>query len=229
MFGVAAVLTAIGAVSPAAVAVLVVHGAQAGGFSPISVYGTIVNDALADTELAQNELAVFFASFVFNTVVAAVVFVLFGGLRLLRGESPDVATAGPSIGGRQVPPVAGGSQEADTRGMPDRVKPPLEKLTAHQILTLVGLVALVAITLIFDVDVGLVAISVAVVLTLAAPGLRFSPRCCCATSVRSCPPSPPRWASWVRSSRSPCRSCCRARSLLSGPWPRSPCPRRWST
>ena len=73
MFGVAAVLTAIGAVSPAAVAivapialgfavqfeinpllmgVLVVNGAQAGGFSPISVYGTIVNDALADTELA---------------------------------------------------------------------------------------------------------------------------------------------------------------------------------
>jgi di/tricarboxylate transporter len=56
--------------------------------------------------------------------------------------------------------------------MPDRVKPPLEKLTAHQIMTLVGLVALVAITLIFDVDVGLVAISVAVVLTLAAPGLQ---------------------------------------------------------
>jgi di/tricarboxylate transporter len=56
--------------------------------------------------------------------------------------------------------------------MPDRVKPPIEKLTAHQIQTLVGLVALVAITLIFDVDVGLVAISVAVVLTLAAPGLQ---------------------------------------------------------
>jgi di/tricarboxylate transporter len=52
------------------------------------------------------------------------------------------------------------------------VKPSLEKLTAHQILTLIGLVALVAITLIFDVDVGLVAISVAVVLTLAAPGLQ---------------------------------------------------------
>jgi len=193
MFGVAAVLTAIGAVSPAAVAivapialgfavqfginpllmgVLVVHGAQAGGFSPISVYGTIVNDALADTNLAQNELAVFFASLVFNTVVAAVVFVLFGGLRLLRGERPDVATAGPSIGGRRLPPVAGGSQEADTHGLPARVKPPLEKLTPHQILTLIGLVALVAITLIFYVDVGLVAISVAVVLTLAAPGLQ---------------------------------------------------------
>lgn len=39
----------------------------------------------------------FFASFVFNTAVAAVVFVLFGGLWLLRGEPPVVATAGPSM------------------------------------------------------------------------------------------------------------------------------------
>lgn len=122
MFGVAAVLTAIGAVSPAAVAivapialgfavqfkinpllmgVLVVHGAQAGGFSPISVYGTIVNDALADTELAQNELAVFFASFAFNTVVAAVVFVLFGGLRLCAASRRTLPPPGPrSAGGR---------------------------------------------------------------------------------------------------------------------------------
>jgi di/tricarboxylate transporter len=73
MFAIAGVLTAIGAVSPAAVAivapialgfavqfginpllmgVMVVHGAQAGGFSPISVYGTIVNDAVAEGEPA---------------------------------------------------------------------------------------------------------------------------------------------------------------------------------
>src|SRR5215211_7579991 len=103
MFGIAGVLTAIGALSPAAVAivapvapgfagqfginpllmgVMVVHGAQAGGFSPISVYGTIVNDALAEANLAQNELAIFFASLVFNTLVAGVVFALFGGVKL---------------------------------------------------------------------------------------------------------------------------------------------------
>jgi di/tricarboxylate transporter len=193
MFAIAGVLTAIGAVSPAAVAivapialgfavqfginpllmgVMVVHGAQAGGFSPISVYGTIVNDALAEANLVQSEIAIFLASLVFNTVVAAAVFVLFGGLRLLRGESAAVATAGPSIGGRRMPPLIGGSPEADTRGLPPRVKPPLEKLTPHQMLTIAGLVALVAITLIFDVDVGLVAISVAVVLTLASPKLQ---------------------------------------------------------
>jgi di/tricarboxylate transporter len=198
MFAIAGVLTAIGAVSPAAVAivapvalgfavqfginpllmgVMVVHGAQAGGFSPISVYGTIVNDALAEANLAQSELAVFFASLVFNTLVAGVVFIVFGGVKLLRGGRPEAATAGPRLGarrgpGRRVPPVMGGSQEADARGLPSRVDVPLPRLTPHQVLTLVGLVVLVAVTLIFDVDVGLVAISVAVVLTLTAPRLQ---------------------------------------------------------
>jgi di/tricarboxylate transporter len=48
----------------------------------------------------------------------------------------------------------------------------MERLTPHQLLTLAGLVVLVAVTLIFDLDVGLVAISVAVVLTLTAPQLQ---------------------------------------------------------
>jgi di/tricarboxylate transporter len=198
MFAIAGVLTAIGAVSPAAVAIvapialgfavqfginpllmgiMVVHGAQAGGFSPISVYGTIVNDALANANLAQSELAVFFASLVFNTLVAGVVFVVFGGVKLLRGERPEAATAGPRLGarrapGRRMPPVMGGSQEAGARGMPSHVDTSLPRLTPHQVLTLIGLVVLVAVTLSFDVDVGLVAISVAVVLTLTAPGLQ---------------------------------------------------------
>jgi di/tricarboxylate transporter len=184
MFAIAGVLTAIGAVSPAAVAivapvalgfavqfginpllmgVMVVHGAQAGGFSPSSVYGTIVNDALAEANIAQSEMAVFLASLVFNTVVAGVVFALFGGMRMLRGERPEVATARPRVGARQIPRVMGGSPEADVR---------LERLTPHQALTLIGLAVLVSVTLIFDLDVGLVAIAVAVVLTLMAPKLQ---------------------------------------------------------
>jgi Na+/H+ antiporter NhaD/arsenite permease-like protein len=117
---------------------------------------------------------VFFASLVFNTLVAGVVFALFGGVKLLRGERPEVATAGPRpmrrAPTRRVPRVMGGSQEADA--MPPRAPAPLTRLTPHQMLTLIGLVVLVAVTLIFDVDVGLVAISVAVVLTLTAPQLQ---------------------------------------------------------
>ena len=70
MFAITALITAVGALSPAAVAIIapialsfaakhkinplmmgmmVVHGAQAGGFSPIAVYGVTVNGIIAKT------------------------------------------------------------------------------------------------------------------------------------------------------------------------------------
>ncbi len=107
MFAITAVLTAIGALSPAACAIIgpialgfagqygisplmmgmfVVHGAQAGGFSPISVYGTITNGAMDDAGLPSSELTVFFASLVVNTVMAAILFVVLGGRKLLSAR-----------------------------------------------------------------------------------------------------------------------------------------------
>ncbi|MFD5625457.1 SLC13 family permease [Streptomyces sp. NPDC127072] len=113
MFVLTGALTAIGAVSPAAVAIvapialsfaarysispllmgaMVVHGAQGGGFSPISIYGTIVNGIVEREGLPGNEIALFLASLIVNLVIASVVFVLFGGLKLRN----DVVLAGAS-------------------------------------------------------------------------------------------------------------------------------------
>ncbi|GAA4020232.1 SLC13 family permease [Allokutzneria multivorans] len=165
MFGVTGLLTAIGAVSPAAVAIvapialnlanryginqllmgaLVVHGAQAGGFSPISVYGAIVNGVVERNSLPQNEIALFLASLVANAVIAAIVFVVFGGLKLGRADKP-------------------------TENSENTEAAPREPITFHQVLTLLGLVTLVVLTLAFDLNVGLVAITIAVVLGVAAP------------------------------------------------------------
>src|ERR671921_1722079 len=114
MFGVTAVLTAIGAVSPAACAIIgpialgfagrygisplmmgmfVVHGAQAGGFSPISIYGTITNSVMSDAGLPSSEITVFLASLLVNTVMAAILFVLLGGRQLMsvRLDPDEVA------------------------------------------------------------------------------------------------------------------------------------------
>jgi len=83
MFVITAVLTAFGALGPAAVAIigpvalrfakqyninplmmglLVIHGAQAGGFSPISVYGSITNGVVQKAGLEVTEMAVFLTS-----------------------------------------------------------------------------------------------------------------------------------------------------------------------
>lgn len=91
VFLVAAVLTALGAMGPAAVAVvapialrlarshgfsplmmglLVVHGAQAGGFSPISIYGGITAKVLVSSNIAPDPMYLFLASAAFNAAIA---------------------------------------------------------------------------------------------------------------------------------------------------------------
>lgn len=195
MFAITGVLTAIGAVSPAAVAivapiamgfaakyrinpllmgVMVVHGAQAGGFSPISIYGTIVNGIVAKEGLPGNEIVLFLASLVVNLLIAAVVFVVLGGMKLAR--QPVEAAALVRTGGTSGEGAAGGGSAAgggagsgsaaggDVTQPDERVS-----LTAPRIATLAGLAALVIAALVFDLDVGLAAITVAVLLSVVWP------------------------------------------------------------
>jgi len=163
MFFVAAMLTAVGAVSPAAVAIIapialrfadkygispllmglmVIHGAQAGGFSPIGIYGGITNGIVGRAGLPRNDLALFLASFFFNLFVAILIFIYLGQRRTSRDTSTDEV---------------------------DKEEHQQNHLNLHRSLTLVGLIALAVGSLVFELNVGLVAISVAVLLALLAP------------------------------------------------------------
>ncbi|SCK22450.1 SLC13 family permease [Streptomyces sp. WMMB 322] len=218
MFAVTGVLTAIGAVSPAAVAIvapiamgfaakyrihpllmgaLVVHGAQAGGFSPISIYGSTVNGIVAREGLPGNELALFAASLVVNLVIAAVIFIACGGMGLRGTRAEDAGpdgSRGPAAGGApgtggasggSGAPAAAGAQagavgtavatQTRERTGPDRsggaggVPDGAERLTPARAATLTGLVLLVVAVLGFDLDAGLTAIALAVVLAVIWP------------------------------------------------------------
>ena len=128
MFFVTALLTAIGAVSPAACAIIgpialgfagrykisalmmgmmVVHGAQAGGFSPISIYGTITNSVMKGAGLPSSEIAVFLASMVVNFVLALILFLALGGRALmsqrLDPDDPDTLSEDLHRGGATHP------------------------------------------------------------------------------------------------------------------------------
>ncbi|MBT2514806.1 SLC13 family permease [Arthrobacter sp. ISL-30] len=107
MFAITAVITAVGALSPAAVAIIapialsfagkykispllmgmmVIHGAQAGGFSPIAVYGVTVNGIIAKTDLEFSPTALFLTSLAFNFLIAVVLFVVLGGRTLISSR-----------------------------------------------------------------------------------------------------------------------------------------------
>jgi di/tricarboxylate transporter len=226
MFLVTAVLTASGAVVPAAVGIiapigmgfclryrinpvlmglLIINGASAGGFSPISIFGSITNGVVERNDLAGNPTLLFVSSFVFNTLLSLVVFFIFGGRSLMGRRAEDELTketgepdggtlvtagapagsgagSGSGSGAEPAPDGTGTSGAVATEGAgspaPSPAGPAGEdaalpeeplRLNGTRILTLLGLVSLVVGSLFFDLDVGLMALTVSVVLTLVSP------------------------------------------------------------
>jgi di/tricarboxylate transporter len=190
MFAVTALLTAIGALSPAAVAIvapialgfaarydinpllmgmMVVHGAQGGGFSPISVYGVTVNEIVETEGLPYSPVTVFLGSLLFNLAIGVVLFLVLGGRRLLGRrvavEAPAHAEHAeePVVSGHGAPP--GPAVGPDDTGRDDDAP---QRVTVDQVATLVGLVTVAVLALVFDLDIGFVSITVATVLALFA-------------------------------------------------------------
>ncbi|MFI6738382.1 SLC13 family permease [Nonomuraea sp. NPDC050451] len=176
-------------IHPMLIGLMVAHGTQAGAFSPISVLGGIVNGVTRDAKLPGDNLVLFLSSFAFNAAAAAVVFFIFGGRHLVSRGTVSPGTPDPSPGGSAPTPSpaspassSGGSapgaaatsvsvetaDEAAPEPVPDAGSGGL-RLTPHQALTLTGIVALCLAVLVFKLDVGLTAVTVAVVLSLTSP------------------------------------------------------------
>ena len=219
MFAMAGVLTAFGAVSPAAVAIIapvalgfayryqihpmlmgimVVHGAQAGGFSPISIYGTIVNQVVAQADLQGSPLALFLASLFFNLGIALVGFFIFGGRSLLSRRTHEheagagagaesagaggvgstgggAGASGGGSGGGGAVGASGGGGAATTTSTGTNTEPQTSIApTAYQLITVAGLITLGVATLFYELDVGLSALTLALVLALISPRMQKS-------------------------------------------------------
>lgn len=210
MFGISAMLTAVGAVSPGAVAIvapialgfafryhispmlmgmMVVHGAQAGGFSPISIYGGITNGVVAEAGLPLSPMTTFAASFVVNAAVALILFMTLGGRKLMSARMETIeavtvphveiarAATGPQIFGdseaqaltKRVSEEGGGDSNRLVAEVDDINQP---EGTAYQIFTLAGLALLAVLVLAFNMDIGFVALTIGLALALWNPTMQ---------------------------------------------------------
>lgn len=221
MFVVISILTAFGAVVPAAVAIiapvglsfakrhginpvlmslLIINGASAGGFSPISIFGSITNGVVARSGLPGSPLGLFVASYVFNAVLSVAVFFLFGGRQLLHrraatepgapedgaepdeqefdqtvlreereresprpGPIPSSSAVSSSIGTGRPGTVSRTRGRTATAEVDERLD-----LDAGRALTLVGIVGSAVAAFVFGLDIGVVTLTVAVLLTLVS-------------------------------------------------------------
>jgi len=225
MFAITALLTAVGAVSPAAVAIvapialgfaakyninplmmgmMVVHGAQGGGFSPISIYGGITNKVVQEAGLPISEMTTALTSLGVNLAVSALLFFAFGGLKLMRQQAPKAALGGGLPMSPFGPPVAVAAQGPQIYGDAENEAASEERLTAqrsssaaaavggtlgngvggvagaprealdkgpdlHQVVTVIGLVALAVLTLMYKLDIGFVAITIGLLISMLSP------------------------------------------------------------
>lgn len=159
VFLVSGVLTALGAVGPAAVAIvapialrfarthgfsalmmglMVVHGAQAGAFSPISIYGGIANKVLARSAIVPDPIYLFAASAVFNCAIALAIWAVYARRSAAALAAPHVLAAPPA-------------------------------LCRDGAWTLAALAALAVGALVFKVDIGFMALLAIIALAIVAP------------------------------------------------------------
>ncbi|MGY0489898.1 SLC13 family permease [Streptomyces sp. WG-D5] len=89
-------------INPVLMGLLIINGASAGGFSPISIFGTITNGVVQREDLPGSEGMLFLSSFLFNLALSVVVFFLFGGRKLL-GRRAETVTGKPAGGGAPTP------------------------------------------------------------------------------------------------------------------------------
>jgi di/tricarboxylate transporter len=131
------------------IGLMVVHGAGAGNFSPLNVLGAIVHQAVARNGLEMSPTALFVGNLAYNAVLAVVIYLVFGGLRLSRQNA------------RRSPEV--------NAGAPGDIGSGPQPLGAAQICTVMALVGVAVAALVFGLSIGFVAFGAAALLQLLFP------------------------------------------------------------
>jgi Na+/H+ antiporter NhaD/arsenite permease-like protein len=189
MFALAAGLAAAGAVPPAAVAIIVpaamglayrngipplymglmvANGVGAGEFSPIGVFGVIVNGLAAQSGLDYSAGLLFLSTFLFSTFIGVGLHFWFtrpAARRAREAEpvSPDAAPDNGFSGG------TGGRSKGTLLAAAPAATLERTRLTTPIVVTLLGITGMVAAVLFFRADIGFTALTVALIASAASP------------------------------------------------------------
>lgn len=188
LFGVAALLAAMGTFPPAAVALVapvalsfaakhgmdplpvgmtVVYGALAGSLSPISVLGLLVSGMVGDVP-GFSPIVLFVTAFVYSTLIAVLTQVFFAYKARVTGSRHSASTAdgfvgtGGAVRGPRVSATGNISVDSVSGGATMTLTETLQttrlRVTPAQVLTLLALVSLAVGAMVFHLDIGILAL-----------------------------------------------------------------------
>lgn len=177
---VAPVALALGArfgISALAMGLVVIQGANAGAFSPVNPFGALANVMLDKAGSPDGTLMLYVYCFVFNAVLAVIAYAGVQTLvrrRVARADGrPTTAQGELEESGSPQGEVGGGTGSAVLTGpAKTEVVPQKVAVTPMRVLSLVSIGALLVLTTVFGLDVGLASIALAVLLIVVDPDVQ---------------------------------------------------------
>jgi di/tricarboxylate transporter len=147
-------------------ALMVMHGSCLGNFSPLNGLAVIVRQALDANGLSISPAALFFGNAAYNIGLAVVIYLLFGGRKLWRERGGRVVPAAQGPGGDADAPggMAGGGVGVAVQAVPARTR-----MRVDQAITLAVIVCVAIGALVFDLEIGFLALIAAALLHALFP------------------------------------------------------------
>ncbi|PXY36187.1 SLC13 family permease [Prauserella flavalba] len=157
-------------------ALMVMHGSCLGNFSPLNGLAIIVQKAAGASGVSISSSALFFGNAAYNIGLAVVIYLCFGGRTLLRERRLRVATAAATVGASVSATATGASDPvpgsaAVTTVDHDRTETRggSTPLRADQTITLAVMLGVGVGALVFDIEIGFLALIAAVALHAVFP------------------------------------------------------------
>jgi di/tricarboxylate transporter len=129
------------------IALMVLHGAACGNFSPLNVLGVIVHQTVARAGVEVPVASLFLGNVAYNLALGAIIYLVFGGHRLARGAA--TLSVAPELPG------------ATIEARPSAAAP--------RVVTLAALASVAIASLVFGLGIGALALIAAVALHLLFP------------------------------------------------------------
>jgi di/tricarboxylate transporter len=148
------------------IGLMVVHGAGAGNFSPLNVLGVIVTQTVRSNGLQLSSTTLFLGNLAYNVALAAVIYLVFGGRRLLR--RPPAVVVGASAGAQDFESLAT-DDRSSAIGAAEQDEPSAAGLRPDQMCTVLALLAVAVAALGFGLNIGFLAFAAATLLQLIFP------------------------------------------------------------
>jgi Na+/H+ antiporter NhaD/arsenite permease-like protein len=178
-------------ISTLAMGFVIVQGANAGAFSPVNPFGVLANAMLDEADASSSSLMLYVNCFAFNAAVAVVAYALVTFVLTRRARrsgagsaaaTADDPTENRSVESERVVEPASGMETAAATIVRERsaqevavdADQPSRKVevTPMRLLTLAGIGALLVLTTVFGIDVGVATLGIALALIIVNSGVQ---------------------------------------------------------